>query len=118
MLKWPAWLGVVCEDLQAQRRYYRDTLGLRELKAEPGYVWFDFDGKLLELIAKSEEPQYDRRRVSFGFEVADIHAARAELLSRGAVPITEILGGPGAGSYWAYFEDAEHNLFELVQRLG
>ena len=37
-LKWPNWIGVVAEDLEAQRRFYRDVLGLRELDAGDGLV--------------------------------------------------------------------------------
>lgn len=117
MLKWPVWIGVVCEDLEAQRRFYRDTLGLNEVRAGENFAWFDFEGKLLELLAKSEKPQYDRKRVSFAFEVDDIRSARAELLERGAQAMTDIEGGPDARQYWAYFEDAEGNLFEIVERL-
>ncbi len=53
----------------------------------------------------------------FAFEVDDIHAARAELLSRGVEPVTDIEGGPADRQYWAYFRDSEQNLFEIVQRL-
>jgi len=117
MLNWPVWIGVVCEDLEAQRRFYRDTLGLKEIRAGEEFVWFAFEDKLFELLAKSDKPQYDRRRVSVAFEVEDIRAARAELLSRGVEALTDIEGGPGARQSWAYFKDAEGNLFEIVQRL-
>ncbi len=117
MLGWPVWIGIVCEDLEAQRRFYREVLGLLELKAGEDWVWFDFDGRLLELLAKSPLPQYDRRRVSFAFEVNDIQSARAELIERGVEPVTDVEGGPESLQYWAYFKDAEGNLFELVQRL-
>jgi len=117
VLRWPVWIGIVCDDLESQRHFYRDALGLKELKSGEDFAWFDFDGKLLELLAKSPLPQYDRRRVSFAFEVDDIHSARAELINRGVEAVTEVEGGPKAGQYWAYFKDAEGNLFELVQRL-
>lgn len=118
MLKWPVWIGVVCEDLEAQRRFYRDTLGLQEVRAGERFVWFELEDKLFELLAKSDEPQYDRRRVSFAFEVDDIRSTRTELLTRGVEPVTGIEGGPDARQYWAYFKDAEGNLFEVVQRLA
>src|SRR5262245_38098296 len=105
-LKWPIWIGVVCEDLEAQRRFYRDVLGLREIRAGDGFVWFELEGKLFELLAKSDKPEYDRRRVSFAFEVEDIRATRAELISRGLEPVTDIEGGPDVRQYWAYFKDA------------
>lgn len=118
MLGWPVWIGIVCEDLESQRRFYRDTLGLKELNAGEDWVWFDFEGKLLELLAKAPLPQYDRKRISFGFEVDDIQVVREELLRRGVEPVTDIEGGPQSLQYWAYFKDGEGNLFEIVQRLN
>jgi catechol 2,3-dioxygenase-like lactoylglutathione lyase family enzyme len=117
MLHWPVWLGVVCEDLEAQRKFYRDVLGLSELHSGDNFVWFDFNGRILELLAKSVLPQYDRRRISFGFQVNDIHTAREALISRGVEPVTEIEGGKESLQFWAYFKDSEGNLFELVQKL-
>lgn len=116
MLGWPRWIGVVCEDLQAQRSFYRDVLGLREIEAADDYVMFEVDGRLVELLARTDQPQYDRKRVSVGFEVQDIQAARDELIRRGVEPVTGVEGGPESTQYWAYFRDAEGNIFELVQR--
>ena len=117
-LRWPVWIGIVCDDLKSQRHFYRDVLGLKELKSGEDFAWFDFDGKLLELLAKSPLPQYDRRRVSFAFEVDDIHSARRELIDRGVEAVTKVEGGPQSRQYWTYLKDAEGNLFELVQRLS
>jgi catechol 2,3-dioxygenase-like lactoylglutathione lyase family enzyme len=116
MLKWPAWIGVVCDDLETQRCFYRDVLGMKEVRSGPSYVWFELDGRLFELLAKSELPQYDRRRVSLGYEVDDIDVAAAELRKRGVVPLSEVQGGPEVGQCWAYFKDAEENVFEVIQR--
>ena len=110
-------VSIAVADLEQALHFYRDVLGLSELKAGDHWVWFDFGGKLLELLAKSPLPQYDRRSVCFAFEVDDIHSARAELIRRGVEPVTEIEGGPASLLYWAYFKDAEGNLFELVQRV-
>jgi len=108
----------VCDNLESQKHFYRDVLGLKELRSGQDFVLFDFDGKLLELLAKSPLPQYDRRRVSFAFEVDDIHSARMELIDRGVEAVTKVEGGPRSRQYWTYFKDAEGNLFELVQRLS
>jgi catechol 2,3-dioxygenase-like lactoylglutathione lyase family enzyme len=116
-LRWPIWIGIVCENLEQQRHFYRDVLGLSELKAGANWVWFDFGGKLLELLAPSLVPEHERHRVSFAFEVDDIRSARAELIVRGVEPVTQIEGGPESLQYWTYFKDAEGNLFELVQRV-
>jgi predicted enzyme related to lactoylglutathione lyase len=117
-LGWPVWIGVVADDLDGQRRFYRDVLGLTELEAGDDWVQFDFGGhRLLELLARSDKRQYNERRVQVGFAVTDIRAAVAELEARGVERITEIEGGPESGQYWCYFRDPEGNVFELAQRV-
>jgi predicted enzyme related to lactoylglutathione lyase len=116
--RWPNWLGVVVEDLEGQRAFYGNVLGLAESDAGEDWVQFDMGGPdLFELLRRSDEPQYDRVRFQPGFAVGDIHAARARLIENGAEAITEIEGGPGSGGYWCYFRDPEGNVFELSQRL-
>ena len=117
-LGWPVWIGIVADDLEAQRRFYRDVLGFKEVETGEGWVQFDMgSGRLLEILARTESPQYDRRRFQPGFRVDDIHAAVAELESRGVERITEIEGGTDSGQYWCYFRDPEGNVFELAQQL-
>jgi catechol-2,3-dioxygenase len=115
--RWPRWLGVVAEDLQAQRRFYRDVMGLREIEAEDDYVQFDMgDGRLFELLARDPAtPEYAERRYQVGFEVDDIEAARARLVGAGLEQISEVGGGPGSVNSWVYFRDPEGNVFEITQ---
>jgi catechol 2,3-dioxygenase-like lactoylglutathione lyase family enzyme len=115
-LHWPTWIGVVADDLEAQRRFYGDVLGLSEVAAGDDWLQFDLDGNVFELVRRSELPQYDRRRCQVGFAVGDIRAARADLVERGVEPISEIEGDPDAGAAWCYFRDPEGNVFELTQR--
>ena len=35
------WIGIVCDDFEAQRRFYRDVLGLKETRHDSGSAWFD-----------------------------------------------------------------------------
>jgi catechol 2,3-dioxygenase-like lactoylglutathione lyase family enzyme len=116
---WPTWIGVVADDLEAQRRFYRDVMGFREIEASADYVQFDMgQGRLFELLAKDPEaPEYAERRYQVGFDVSDIHAAREELIGHGVEPIGDVQGGPGSVNYWAYFRDPEGNVFEITQRL-
>jgi len=114
-LGWPAWIGIVCDDLQAQRRFYRDVLGLTERGVFVSSIGFDLDGNLLELFARSQLPQYAQRGVAFGFLVEDVREARRILLQRGVTPVSGVDGGPD--EYWAYFRDPEGNLFEIVQHV-
>lgn len=113
-LGWPKWIGVVVQDLQAQRRFWGELLGVPETGSGPGYVEFQLDGRKFELLQRSEEPQYDRPRFQVGFAVDDIEQAREELIRRGAEPISEII--EGEESSWAYFRDPEGNVFEITQR--
>jgi catechol 2,3-dioxygenase-like lactoylglutathione lyase family enzyme len=110
-------VGVVAEDLDAQRRFYHDVLGLSELAAGPGWVQFDFgQSGVLELVQRSDEPQYDDARYQVGYAVADIESARGTLVSRGVRPVTGIEGDSQAGGRWCYFRDAEGNIFEIKER--
>ena len=87
LLRWPTWVGVVVENLDAQRRFWGDLLG--EPDSDPGsdLVQFDMgDGRSFELIERSKEPQYDRVRFQVGFEVEDIQSVRDELIGRGVKP--------------------------------
>jgi catechol 2,3-dioxygenase-like lactoylglutathione lyase family enzyme len=118
-MRWPNWLGLVVRDLEAQRRFYRDVLGFRELDAGPGWVQFDMGWpNLLELLHRSDQAQYDRQRYQPGFAVDDIEAARDRLKGLGVEAISEVEGGPDHGGLWCYFRDPEGNVFELSQRLG
>lgn len=116
---WPNWIGVVAEDLAGQRKFYRGVMGLAELGAGNGWVHFDMGfPNVLELLRRSDDPEYDRPRYQVGYATSDIRAARAILLARGAHPVTDIMGGPDSHGYWCYFRDPEGNVFELSQRLG
>jgi len=117
-LGWPTWTGVVVRDLEAERAFYRDGAGLREVDAGPGWVQFDVGGLLFEVIAAEDLPQYREPGFRIGFTVQDIEAARDALIARGAEAISGIEGGgPGAVNRWAYFRDPEGHVFEITQPL-
>ena len=117
-LHWPTWMGVVADDLEAQKRFYRDVLGLREVEAGDGWVEFDLDGHLFEVIQRSELPQYDAHRYQVGFTVSDIERAREALIAAGISAISDIEGGEDTFNRWCYFRDPEGNVFELTQWRG
>ncbi|MCI4373591.1 MAG: VOC family protein [Thermoplasmata archaeon] len=116
-LEWPCWIRVVSEDLAKQRRFYREVLGLVELDVGADWVQFDLGGgNLLEVIQRSDEPQYERIRYQVGYAVEDIESAHQELIARGVQPVTEMLGRREGGGRWCYFRDPEGNVFELKER--
>jgi catechol 2,3-dioxygenase-like lactoylglutathione lyase family enzyme len=118
-LGWPTWIGVVAENLEAQRRFYRDTLGLTEKGSGPGWVQFDLGGHMFEVIQRADTPQYGAPRFQVGFTVQDIESARAELIRRGVEPLTEIepTEPRDTANSWCYFRDPEGNVFEITEWL-
>jgi catechol 2,3-dioxygenase-like lactoylglutathione lyase family enzyme len=118
-LQWPIWIGVVADDLQGQRRFYREVLEFEE--SEAGEDWIQFDlgsGRTLELLARQQDvPEYAGHGYVVGFEVEDIRAAAADLEARGVERVTDVLGGPESKQYWCYFRDGEGNLFEIAQKI-
>ena len=57
VLGWPTWIGVVVQDLERQRRFWGDLLGLPEAGSGPGFVHFDLGGgRSFELIRHGVEP--------------------------------------------------------------
>jgi catechol-2,3-dioxygenase len=116
-IRWPTWLGVVAEDLERLRGFYRDVMGFRELDAAEDYVHFDMgDGRLFEILRKDPAtPEYAERRYQVGFDVDDIRAVRDRLLQGGVEPIGDVQGGPDSVNSWAYFRDPEGNVFEITE---
>lgn len=116
-LGWPCWIGVVADDLGRQRRFYRDVLGMSEIAEGADWVQFDLgESRLLEIVQRSDHPQYDQPRYQVGYAVEDIEAVRAQLVARGVLAISDLEGNSAAGGRWCYFRDAEGNVFELKER--
>lgn len=114
---WPTWIGVVVEDLETARRFWERVVGQPVTDTGPDYVQWELgDGRIFELIQRSDSPEYDRPRFQVGFAVEDIRTARQELIDLGAEPISEIMDGEV--NSWAYFRDPEGNVFEITQRPG
>jgi predicted enzyme related to lactoylglutathione lyase len=114
-LGWPSWIGVVADDLDRQRRFYGTVLGFTEIAEGPDWVHFDLgEARLLEIVQRSDLPQYDQARYQVGYAVEDIEAAREQLIALGVQVVSDLEGS--AGSRWCYFRDAEGNVFELKER--
>lgn len=117
-LRWPSWVGLVVDDLEGERAFYRDVLGLPESGSGEDWVWFDMGGgRLFELLARDlTQPQYADTGFTIAFEVDDIHSAASELERRGVRRLTDVQGGPESTQYWCYFRDREGHRFEIVQK--
>jgi predicted enzyme related to lactoylglutathione lyase len=114
-LRWPSWIGVVVDDLEAQAAFY-ESLGLQRMDTGPDWIEFEVEGRTFELLGRSAVPQYDARRYQVGFDVEDIEASRASLAAAGAEQISEVETATDGSSRWCYFRDPEGNVFEITQR--
>lgn len=73
LVGWPAWIGVVVDDLDKQRRFYGEVLGSPEIDGGRGWASFGMgEAGMLELIVRSSEPQYDRPRFQGGFAIKQL----------------------------------------------
>ena len=117
ILGWPCWIGVVVDDLDRQRQFYRDILGFTEVAHGSDWAHFDLgDARLLEIMRRGDRPQIDQARYQVGYAVEDVRAAREHLITRGVQPISDVEGSAETGGWWCYFRDAEGNVFELKER--
>lgn len=106
-------MGIVVDDLEAQRRFWGDLLGIPEDHSGDDFVSFKTaDGRWFELVERSDEPEYDRPRFQVGFAVNDIQSAYRTLKAKGVEAITEVYGDEEA---WAYFRDPEGQVFAIKQ---
>lgn len=112
---WPTWLGVVVDDLAAQTHFYETTMGFKLVESGEGWVHFDVDGHVFELIERDASRQYNARRYQVGFTVDDLSSARTAIVRSGATPVTGIEGDADTPNRWSYFEDPEGNVFELTE---
>lgn len=69
------------KDMTRMTAFYRDVLGLRLLKDEPGWKELHADGCVIAL--HNGTSQVGRRPLKIGFWASDIHAAREHLVARG-----------------------------------
>jgi catechol 2,3-dioxygenase-like lactoylglutathione lyase family enzyme len=126
-------VGLSVGDLDAEQRWYQSNLGLDEvvervqLPAPPvrTVVLRAPSGLRLELIevAGSEpsfasDPLEAARTQTYGhlaLEVDDLDAAFSELTAAGAHPVSPPAPGASPGIRFAYVQDPEGNLLELIQ---
>jgi len=126
-------VGLSVADLDAQRRFYRDALGLTEVEEEFAMpeahirtvILRGDNGLKIELIERGgSAPQefadpYDGAGVQGYFHwalyVADLDTTFAHLLGAGATEVSPPAPAVRAGARFAYVKDPEGNLLEFIQ---
>ena len=112
-------LGQIARTVQSSeesRIWYRDVLGLPELYAFPGLAFFDLGG--VRLMLSEEDGGVGPSESILYLQVADIHAAKAQLEERGV----RFINAPhlihrhedGTEEWLASFEDNEGRPLQLI----
>ena len=106
-------------NIRQAKHFYQDVLGipLRFDGSDSGYLLFDTGA--VTLLVEFADPNFEESRALIGrftgisFGVADVEAARSELMARG-VQFNEPLGSDVWGGTFAEFSDPEGNGFLLM----
>ena len=98
------------KDMPGITRFFRDVLGPRPRRDEKDWKEFDADGCVIAL--HNGASSVGRRPPKIGFSAADIAAARAELVGRGA-KMSKVMAG--AGLVRCGGKDPDGNPFSIAE---
>lgn len=122
----PDYLILIVEDMDRALKFYTDVLGLRLGHRSGDYAQFDTGITRLALYTRNamgktlgialQQPAPDAPGFEIGFKVNDVDAAFAELVQRGAAPVT-LPTTRAWGQRTAYVRDPDGHLIELAQDL-
>jgi catechol 2,3-dioxygenase-like lactoylglutathione lyase family enzyme len=105
--------SIIITDVERSRRFYRDTLGLKEIHKPRTFdfqvLWFDLGNQHLHLLLKDMPDARSPRH--FALRVTDGQAARRYFKERGVVT-EETTPIPGADRFFIY--DPDGNRIEII----
>lgn len=119
---------LLVNDTEACRRFYAETLGLGDPVVEVEGIYYEFVAgpgrlglykrELMQDVAGVTQSARSGDQAVLTFQVADVDAAYAEIMARGAAFVTE----PHNQDAWvlrvAHLRDPEGNLIELNASLS
>ena len=119
---YPVFPILLSTDLDASRTFYRDALGLEIAREDPDRIVFRSGGGT-QLVLTSSTVGTSDTQTQMAWRVPDIHAAVADLRSRGvrieeygAPDPTTVDGIADMGHSWAaWFIDPSRNVLSVVQ---
>jgi predicted enzyme related to lactoylglutathione lyase len=110
-----SWAGIRTADFVATVRFFAETLGLplgsRDDTSEVALFMLP-SGQLFEIFGPKNEFYALHACPVFGFEVADVRAARQELETQGVEFVTRLFEMDD-GAAWTYFRGPDGCLYEL-----
>jgi catechol 2,3-dioxygenase-like lactoylglutathione lyase family enzyme len=123
--EFPVFPILLTKDLDASRRFYRDTLGLEVAREDPDRTVYKAGGGAQFVVSLSTVGTHDTQ-TQMAWRVPDIKAAVADLRARGVhvqdyeapFPVT-VDGIADMGHSWAaWFIDPSNNVLAVVQPKG
>jgi catechol 2,3-dioxygenase-like lactoylglutathione lyase family enzyme len=123
----PDYVVVIVADLDVSLRFYTEVLGLELGHRSGSFAQLRTGATRLALYEREamartvgrslRAPDPDGPGFELGFKVADCEGSYAELVARGAQPVTPPMTRPW-GQRTAYVRDPDGHLIELAQDLG
>jgi catechol 2,3-dioxygenase-like lactoylglutathione lyase family enzyme len=108
------WAGVRSSDLKSSASFFSEVLGLPVCYQNSGVVQFELaSGQLFEVFGPESRFFPLHAYPVLGFQVEDVRAAKAELVSRDVTFVTEVEGNESEA--WTYFRGPDGYLYELWQ---
>ena len=109
-----AWLGTAVDDVDAERAFYRDVLGMTDHGAVADFVLLTTaDGDVVELFSGDDPARAEFSAPVPGFLVDDLDSAVAELGESGASIVGEVQ--EGSTSRWLHLRTPNGVLVELLE---
>ena len=112
-------ISIRVHDIDRAVVFYRDALGL-DFLFDAGPLAFLTCGDVRLMLTKPETEEFDHPSSTLYFRVADIEAARAELVERG-VPFDDephlIARMPDHELWMTFFRDPDRNLHGLMSEV-
>lgn len=107
-----SWLGIGTDDFDDSLHFFTDILGLKKVAGAGEVAMLAAgEGQIVELFGPGSRGRALTKPPVVAFEVADVGAARDELIAAGV----EIVGEIGAwnGFEWLYFRGPERQLYAV-----
>jgi predicted enzyme related to lactoylglutathione lyase len=112
-------IAINVHDTKRAVEFYRDTLGLKLLFTAGQLAFLDCGGVRL-MLTPPEKPEFDHPASILYFKVADIQAAHARLVERGAKVEAEphvVAKMPDHDLWLAEFRDSEGNIMAFMSEV-
>jgi len=108
---------IVVDDFEESIDFFTNVVGLKLLEKSPEYKWAELrgeEGAILGICGCNEQMKSGKNAV-VTFTVDDIDQAKAEMISKGATMIGDIIEVPGHVKMQTF--SSQGNEFQIVQKL-